>query len=383
MMIVVMTTADLPLEEPRRLTRSREDRIVAGVCSGAARYFDIDPVIFRVVLAVLAVFGGAGIVLYAFGWLLIPEDGSPSTRLERWLEGKHGDRRRDILIVVLALIALSFIFDSNPFAHRITGAGLVIVVVLTVLALLGRRNSGQQTSASYAHPFGPRPAPAGPAPDWGPVGSTATWTYTPTPKRPRSWLGWLTLGSTLLVAGIFCVVGFTGLAHPQPADVLAACVAVVGIGLLVGTIAGRAWSMIPLGLLLVALLGAADALPRNLTWTAGNRTWAPISADIRTPYVLGAGDATLDLSALGHGVSSTIVSRIGAGRLVVIVPRGAALVIHAHASAGRIEVFDHEDDGTSVDVRRDIAAAKPATAGTLTLDLQVGYGDLEVRDAAA
>src|SRR3954447_13207990 len=98
-----MSTTEMPTADARRLTRSRDDRMVAGVCGGAARYFDIDPVIPRILLAVLAVFGGAGLVVYALAWLLIPEDGAPATRVERWLERRGGDRSRDLLIVIVAL----------------------------------------------------------------------------------------------------------------------------------------------------------------------------------------------------------------------------------------------------------------------------------------
>src|SRR3954469_5736291 len=128
-MITAMTSTDMPTEvptdQPRRLTRSRDDRVVAGVCGGVGRYYDIDPVIPRVVLAVLAVFGGAGIAVYAFAWLLVPEDGSPSTRLERWIERRGGDRGRDLLIVLVVLFSLGFVVDSHPFTHRISGAALV------------------------------------------------------------------------------------------------------------------------------------------------------------------------------------------------------------------------------------------------------------------
>ena len=158
--------------------------------------------------------------------------------------------------------------------------------------------------------------------------------------------------------------------------------AVIGIGLIVGAVRGRAWLMIPVGLLLVALLGVADALPRNLTWTAGSRTWTPTSATVSSPYVLGAGDATLDLSQVGAGQTATIVGRIGAGRLTVLVPRDSSVSVDARMSAGRISLFGHEEDGTGLDNRWTVTRARPG-AGTLTLDLQGGYGDMEVRYAPA
>jgi phage shock protein PspC (stress-responsive transcriptional regulator) len=393
-----MSFSDSSTEHVRRLTRSRENRIFLGVCGGIARYFDIDPVIPRVILAVLAIFGGAGIFIYAIAWLLMPDDGSPSTRLEGWLEARGGDRVREAVIVVIALFAVAFLLDDNHhhFAHRITGAALVILVVMTVVALVGRRRVDRSataapraaavdpTAGSPTAPFGPTAVPYGPAAAPGAeAAATAAWQVaTPRARRPRSWLGWLTFAATLLVAGTFSIVAAAGWAHPQPADVLAACVAVVAIGLLVGSVFGRAWAMIPLGIVLVGCLAAANALPRNLTWTAGNRFWTPQTAGAHPAYVLGAGDAQLDLSQLPAHLPATVTSRVGAGRLLVLVPVGTAVNVHATSSAGRVEVFGHEQDGTGVEVRQSTRGIG-AHPRTVTLDLQMGYGDVEVRSEAA
>lgn len=369
----------MPVDDARRLTRSRDGRIVAGVCEGAARYFDIDPVILRVILAVLSVFGGAGILIYAFAWLLIPAEGDPNTKLERWLAGRHGDRRRNLLIAAAVFFVCAFLLRRNPFVLRFSGALFLVILVMAVATLVGRRRP-DHPAAAWSHP-----APVGGYPGYTSASQgspTAPWPVTPTRPRPHSWLGWLILGTTFLVAGGFSIVGLSGLAHPQPADVLAAAVAVVGIGLVIGAVFGRAWLMIPVGLLLVGLLGVADAVPRNITWSAGNRNWAPVSADVRSPYVLGAGDATLDLSKLGAGESATVISRVGAGRLTVLVPRGTSVSVDARTSAGRILFFGHEEDGTGLHYRSSVTSVKPA-AGTLTLNLQMGFGDVEVRDAPA
>ncbi len=59
-----------------RLHRSRSDRMVAGVCGGAARAYDLDPALVRLALVLMTVFGaGIGIVLYVAAWILVPEDG--------------------------------------------------------------------------------------------------------------------------------------------------------------------------------------------------------------------------------------------------------------------------------------------------------------------
>jgi phage shock protein C len=65
-------------DDVKKLYRTQEDRMIAGVCSGLAVYFKIDPTIIRVIFIVLALFGG-GVLLYLLLWLFIPDapDGSP------------------------------------------------------------------------------------------------------------------------------------------------------------------------------------------------------------------------------------------------------------------------------------------------------------------
>lgn len=60
--------------EPRLLRRSRDDRVIAGVCGGLGRYLGVDPVLIRVAFVVLAIAGGGGLVLYIVSWILIPEE---------------------------------------------------------------------------------------------------------------------------------------------------------------------------------------------------------------------------------------------------------------------------------------------------------------------
>ncbi len=55
------------------LYRSRSNRMLAGVAGGIAEYFNIDPTIIRLVFLVLTIAGGAGVLVYAVGWIIIPE----------------------------------------------------------------------------------------------------------------------------------------------------------------------------------------------------------------------------------------------------------------------------------------------------------------------
>jgi phage shock protein C len=60
---------------PQPLCRPFQDRMLAGVAVGVARYLGVDATVVRVVLAVLTVVGGVGVPIYLAGWLLIPEEG--------------------------------------------------------------------------------------------------------------------------------------------------------------------------------------------------------------------------------------------------------------------------------------------------------------------
>lgn len=48
--------------------------MIAGVCGGFAAYSGIDANIVRLVMVLLAVFGGAGLLLYLVAWVIVPED---------------------------------------------------------------------------------------------------------------------------------------------------------------------------------------------------------------------------------------------------------------------------------------------------------------------
>ena len=57
----------------KRLYRSRKDKILAGVCGGLGEYFNLDPVIIRVIFIMLMLPGGLpGIVPYLAIWLIVP-----------------------------------------------------------------------------------------------------------------------------------------------------------------------------------------------------------------------------------------------------------------------------------------------------------------------
>lgn len=64
----------------RRLYRNPDDKMIGGVCSGIANYFDIDPVIVRLIVVVLFLGAGIGLVAYIIAWIIIPAARTPEER---------------------------------------------------------------------------------------------------------------------------------------------------------------------------------------------------------------------------------------------------------------------------------------------------------------
>ena len=59
----------------RKLYRSKEERVIGGVCGGIAEYLNVDPTLIRVLWVLGSLAWGAGILAYLIAWIIIPEKG--------------------------------------------------------------------------------------------------------------------------------------------------------------------------------------------------------------------------------------------------------------------------------------------------------------------
>jgi len=59
---------------PRRLYRSRSNRMIGGVCGGLAAYFNVDPTLVRVLTVASLILPGPQILAYLVAWVLMPEE---------------------------------------------------------------------------------------------------------------------------------------------------------------------------------------------------------------------------------------------------------------------------------------------------------------------
>lgn len=124
-------TAEAP-RGPRRLLRSREDRVIAGVAGGLGRYFDVDPVIVRIAFAVSVLLGGIGVVAYIAAAIFVPADDGTGAAAQRG--------RADGLVRVLGVTALAFValFGFGALvgaAAFVTGLGYGLIVAAAIVTI--------------------------------------------------------------------------------------------------------------------------------------------------------------------------------------------------------------------------------------------------------
>jgi hypothetical protein len=200
------------------------------------------------------------------------------------------------------------------------------------------------------------------------------------PKEP-SRLGLATFSLAALVAGGLAwaeAAGADGLTAPR---ITAIALAIIGAGLVVGTWYGRARWLIAVGLLLCLGLGvasAADATGGTLRGGVGSRTWVAEPNRAHQDYRLGIGEATLDLRSLPtDGRHLVVTGRVGLGHLIVIVPNGLSVRLHAKAKIGDITEY-----GTSlVDGNNGVERTRTYGSGDPQVEVEalIGTGQVEVR----
>lgn len=367
------------------------------MASGLADYLGLDPVLVRLGFILLALLGGTGIVVYLVAWLLVPESGSPPNA--------RPSSTRTVGVVFLAVVLAASLGGLN-----LRGPSLLWAVALIGLGvLLFQQNARDTEPETLEHADAPQvpdyeprarpapgavPPPSPPPPAGGAFADEHGWTPPPPPPpapraaRQRPILLRLTLGPAFLALGVlgFIDLAATGL-EPAASDYLALALAVVGVGLLVGTWFGRSRALIAVGLLLVPTVLTVsffeDVMPPDAVWNArvGGLNITPTEVgELEPRYDLAAGELTLDLAGLSDepDAVATIGSRIGFGAIEVLVPADAQVELDARAGAGEIDVLDDQravEGGIGLQRERVLEGSGP----TLRLDLEVGLGEIVIR----
>jgi len=132
------TTEDRePAAGPKRLLRSQNDRVIGGVSGGLGRYFDVDPVIFRIAFPVSILAGGLGFFAYLAAWLFVPADDGTGAPMPAQ-RGAGFIRAVGVIALVLAgLLGFGALVTGAAFVTGI-GYGYIVAgaIVLIGVALI-------------------------------------------------------------------------------------------------------------------------------------------------------------------------------------------------------------------------------------------------------
>ncbi len=130
-----------PIAAPKRLERTRDDRMLAGVCGGLARYFGIHPAFYRVGFVVLTLLGGSGILVYLAAVVVIPKEGEADSIASEALRNR---RERPWPLVALSLLAVAGAVLLSRATVNADGDGFWICLLLAggLILWVTRRSSG-------------------------------------------------------------------------------------------------------------------------------------------------------------------------------------------------------------------------------------------------
>ncbi|MFI6039030.1 PspC domain-containing protein [Streptomyces sp. NPDC051315] len=424
-------------DPPHRFRRDREHKMLAGVCAGLGRQCDMDPVIFRITLAVLSATGGIGLIFYGFAWLFVPYSDDDENEVRKLLTGRVDGQA--LAAVLFALVG------CGVFLSMLKNGGVLTFAVVLSFLLAGAAYWSRHRDASDADPLAaqavadaPPEAQAPPVPAaypswwrdpivkdgthyggtgylWGPQDSRnpditsiidvrltghrsshddirTPYGRAPKPRGPRWIGGWLFLLASL-AGGLATRIAWDE--HPLGTSLqagLATALIVLGFGITVSSFLGRTGAgSVFLAIITAGLLAGAATLPKDIGTHWVDTTWRPATvADVHEDYDLGTGDGTLDLSRLEPATGQTVSTNadVGVGRLRVIVPPDVTVKVRIDVGLGDIQLPGEGQEDVDVQPgRHKEVTLSPVTggkdSGTIDLDLQVGAGQVEVARAAS
>jgi phage shock protein PspC (stress-responsive transcriptional regulator) len=283
-----MNTQTTHIPEIRRLERSRSDRMIAGVSSGLARYFEIHPAVFRVGFVVLTLLGGAGILIYGAAWLVMPDEGKEDSVATAVLRDR---RDRPWPLIGLGLLAVAGAILLSRATLWSNGDWWWLFLIAGAVILWVTRHPKRE----------PGPAPDGTAPP----ADTTERAVPAKRRRMRRVLG----GIGIAVASLFALL-------------------VIAVGVFVAVF---------------------DVHPGR---GIGKETYVVTNAQaLRDDYRVGIGALELDLSRVQFPPGATqLETSVDVGDLHVILPPGVALRGHGEAQAGHVYLLGREEDGWDADV---------------------------------
>lgn len=131
-------------EAPKKLYRSRVDRVLGGVCGGLAEHFNIDPTIVRLLFVAFFVINPvAATIIYIAAWIIIPEKPYLTPKERVALEKTSLKRRKEGLILIGLLLILAGMVGPSRILIALKNISNMVLIILglciVIIALFKRK----------------------------------------------------------------------------------------------------------------------------------------------------------------------------------------------------------------------------------------------------
>lgn len=360
-----------------QMRRPRDDRRIAGVCAAVADHLGVDPVIIRVIVAVLALTGPIGWLAYGAGWILIPSADKDHSALAHTLNmERHESTLVLVGVIALAIFTAGWLFNVT-FALSSPRFWAWPWLVLAALAWLifFRPQKGQSSDSSQNIQTNTNPMDR---PDNDNSPSVENQPTAARPKISKQHSPTL-LALTLLVTITTLSATWLWSQFLGPVQLSTYCLialAVVTAGILLGAWVGDAALLIPIGFILACAL-AVSLLPRP---NIGESQIAPAASDeVVSTYSNGVGYLNLDLGGITDPqelVGRTINIKQGVGQIDVRVPAGIDVRVTSRVRIGKSEIFGDSVEGTGLKLTR---RSGHNTSKQLNIHINQSIGEVQVK----
>ncbi len=102
----------------KRLVRTRDDSVLAGVCGGFGRYFNLDSALVRLLWVFFTIFGGSGVLAYLVAVFIIPDESTGKDVTPRRLIDGFNDKTI-LWGVLVVLVGIILFFQHGDFINSI------------------------------------------------------------------------------------------------------------------------------------------------------------------------------------------------------------------------------------------------------------------------
>lgn len=376
------------------LVRPSAGRMLAGVALSIANRFSLPAWLVRVVFIALTLSGGVGILLYVAGWVLIPAEGDTRAAAGQFLDRIEGPRAW-VGVGLMALAAIIVADSTRLLDGDLVAAGVLILIGVLLYrgdigssnpksptkptreeatTIMANESTGGIVTDTLEHPGGTTMDPPPPPPP-SPVPAASLPPNPPREPRPPSILGRVTVAVGFITLGVLAFIDNVGAADIEFRHYLGAAMTVVGLGLLVGSLFGRARGLIVVGVIMVPALLVSPVA--DMDFGATDVRHAPASvAEIQPLYELDLGGMVIDLRAIDfEGADVVVDARVGLGEVVVIVPDDVAVQAYGEVGMGVVEVLGGRSGGVGEIAMNRNGAGE---VGSITVDARVDIGRVEV-----